>query len=80
MELVTAFRSLSEADREVLRLAAWEGLTVAAIGQVLGCSAVAAKARLHRARQRLSRKLGADMAQPNPRTPVQVTAIKETDR
>ncbi len=48
MELAAAFRSLSEADREVLRLAAWEGLTVAAIGTVIGCSAVAAKARLHR--------------------------------
>ena len=58
MELAAAFRSLSEADREVLRLAAWEGLTVAAIGTVIGCSDVAAKARLYRARQRLSRKLG----------------------
>ena len=46
MELAAAFRSLSEADREVLRLAAWEGLTVAEIGRVIGCSAVAAKARL----------------------------------
>ncbi len=80
MELAAAFRSLSEADREVLRLAAWEGLPVAAIGEVIGCSAVAAKARLYRARLRLSRMLGADMPQPKPRSPVQATAIKETDR
>lgn len=59
MELAVAFRNLTEADREVLRLAAWEGLTVAAIGEVIGCSTVAAKARLHRARHRLSRQLDA---------------------
>lgn len=64
MELAAAFRSLSEADREVLRLAAWEGLTVAAIGQVIGCSAVAAKARLFRARQRLSKRSMADVFAP----------------
>ena len=58
MELAAAFRGLSEADREVLRLAAWEGLPSAAIGEVIGCSAAAAKGRLHRARKRLSRRLG----------------------
>jgi len=74
LELAAAFRSLSDADREVLRLAAWEGLTVAAIGTVIGCSAGAAKTRLYRARQRLSQKLGADIP-----SPVQAIAIKETD-
>jgi RNA polymerase sigma-70 factor, ECF subfamily len=58
MELAAAFRALSEADREVLRLAAWEGLPPAAIGEVIGCSAAAARVRLHRARKRLSRRLG----------------------
>jgi RNA polymerase sigma-70 factor, ECF subfamily len=58
MELAAAFRALSETDREVLRLAAWEGLSPAAIGEVIGCSAAAAKGRLHRARNRLSRRLG----------------------
>jgi RNA polymerase sigma-70 factor, ECF subfamily len=67
MQLAAAFRSLSEADREVLRLAAWEGLPLAAIGTVMGCSAVAAKARLFRARQRLSRELRADMPHTTPR-------------
>lgn len=57
IELAAAFRALSEADREVLRLAAWEGLSAEEIGIVVGCSAVAAKARLRRARQRLSRRL-----------------------
>jgi RNA polymerase sigma-70 factor (ECF subfamily) len=33
MELAAAFRALSEADREVLRLPAWEGLSPEAIEQ-----------------------------------------------
>lgn len=40
-------------EREVLLLAAWEGLEAAAIGRVLGCSPTAARIRLHRARARL---------------------------
>jgi RNA polymerase sigma-70 factor, ECF subfamily len=78
MELAAAFRALGERDREVLRLAAWEGLNPAAIGAVLGCSELAAKARLYRARQRLSRKLGAASPQQELRPSVQGTAIKET--
>ena len=80
MELGAAFRSLSEADREVLRLAAWEGLSVAAIGTVIGCSAVAAKARLSRARRRLSRKLGADLQEPLGHSPIRPTAFKEAQQ
>lgn len=45
--------SLSAEQREVLMLAGWEGLTSSQIGQVLGCSATAARIRLHRARARL---------------------------
>ena len=45
---------LGQADREVLRLAAWEELQPAEIAAVLGCSANAAAVRLHRARQRLA--------------------------
>jgi RNA polymerase sigma-70 factor, ECF subfamily len=77
MELAAAFRSLSEADREVLRLAAWEGLSAVAIGTVVGCSAAAAKARLHRARRRLSRKLGADLQDPHQHFPVHPAAFEE---
>lgn len=39
-------------DREVLLLAEWEGLTPEQIGAVLGCLAVTARGRLHRARRR----------------------------
>jgi RNA polymerase sigma factor (sigma-70 family) len=40
-------------DREVLRLAVWEGLSGDRLALVLGVSAVTARTRLHRARQRL---------------------------
>lgn len=52
-------RSLPEADREVLMLAAWEGLGAEDIGRVVGCSAAAARVRLHRARRQLRRVAGA---------------------
>lgn len=54
-----AFRQLSENERELLRLVAWEGLDHAAIAAVLGCSKGAVRVRLHRARARLSRLLHA---------------------
>jgi RNA polymerase sigma-70 factor (ECF subfamily) len=76
IELAAAFRALSEADREVLRLAAWEGLPPAAIGEVIGCSAAAAKGRLHRARGRLSRRLNTgQIAQSLARA--RATAVEE---
>jgi len=46
---------------------------------VLGCSAVAAKARLYRARQRLSGKLDAQLHEPHQQ-PAQPTALKEAQQ
>lgn len=46
--------SLGADDREILMLAAWEGLGPEDLGRTLGCSASAASVRLHRARNRLS--------------------------
>lgn len=51
--LLAALSTLSERDREVVLLAAWEGLAPGEIGQVVGCSRTAAAVRLHRARRRL---------------------------
>lgn len=48
-----AFDTLREGDQEVLRLVAWESLTVADAARVLGCSTAACAVRLHRARRRL---------------------------
>ncbi|MBB6345276.1 RNA polymerase sigma factor [Nonomuraea muscovyensis] len=53
----TAFDGLPERDREVLALACWEGLTSEQIAKVVGCTAIAARARLHRARKRLAATL-----------------------
>lgn len=70
-----AFAGLSEAEREVLRLAAWDGLGTADAAQVLGCSPSAYRVRLYRARRKLGKQLEAAghspeghqaVAPPNP--------------
>jgi len=53
-----ALAALDEADRELLLLVAWDGLTPGRAAQVLGCSAGAARVRLHRARRRFADELG----------------------
>lgn len=55
--LAAAFNRLSEKDREVLRLIAWEGLSVTDAATVLGCSGVACRVRYHRAKARLASRL-----------------------
>jgi RNA polymerase sigma-70 factor (ECF subfamily) len=50
-----AFRSLSDGDRELLSLAAWEGLDTAQLATALGCTRNAAGVRLYRARRRLEK-------------------------
>lgn len=57
-----ALATLGELDQEILRLVAWEELTVGEAAAVLGCTGTAAKVRLHRARRRLA----AAMAAPQP--------------
>jgi RNA polymerase sigma-70 factor (ECF subfamily) len=48
---------LGEADRELLRLVAWEGLGHEQIAAVLGCTRATARVRLHRARKRFAARL-----------------------
>ena len=57
--LAAAFAGLRERDREVLRLVAWEGLSLRDAATVLGCSAVACRVRYHRAKSRLAVRLEA---------------------
>ena len=57
--LAAAFAALSERDREVLRLIAWEGLSLSQAAVVLRCSALACRVRYHRAKTRLARRLEA---------------------
>jgi RNA polymerase sigma factor (sigma-70 family) len=55
--VIAASRRLGEDDQEILRLAAWEGLSHEQIAVSLGCSENAAALRLRRARQRLREEL-----------------------
>jgi RNA polymerase sigma-70 factor (ECF subfamily) len=52
-----ALEQLSESDREVVLLIAWEGLTPTQVAAVLGVKAATVRVRLHRARRRLARAL-----------------------
>jgi RNA polymerase sigma factor (sigma-70 family) len=66
-----AFGTLKPRDQEILRLAAWEHLTMTDGAAVLGCSVSAYRMRLHRARARLAAKAGVrddqrhDVAEPS---------------
>jgi RNA polymerase sigma-70 factor (ECF subfamily) len=52
-DIRAALRQLRPADREVLLLTAWEGLTSVEVAKVLGCRPATARARLLRARRRM---------------------------
>jgi RNA polymerase sigma factor (sigma-70 family) len=64
IDLVRAWWTLSAADREVLALVAFDGLTGDQAATVLGCRRSAFSMRLGRARQRLRRAL--EPAHPAP--------------
>jgi len=55
-----AMHRLADRDREVLELAAWEGLEPREIAEVLGISAIAVRSRLSRSRARLRVVMGED--------------------
>lgn len=63
-ELLAAARRLPQADRELLALLAWDGLTIAEAATVLGWRPVTARVRLHRARRRLESLLADDASAP----------------
>jgi RNA polymerase sigma-70 factor (ECF subfamily) len=67
-QLAAAFAALSDGDREILRLVAWEGLSLREAARVLDCTPVTARVRYHRAKSRL--RVGLDAAasfRPRPR-------------
>lgn len=71
--VLEALSSLSDLDQETLLLAAWDGLNSTEAAQVLGCTAIAFRLRLHRARGRLMQQLDAqklEAGQPVRRTPL----------
>jgi RNA polymerase sigma-70 factor (ECF subfamily) len=67
--LARAFASLSETDRELLSLVAWEGLTREELAVALGTSRAVVRLRLHRASKRLRAAL--------PPTQVRLTGGQE---
>jgi RNA polymerase sigma-70 factor (ECF subfamily) len=68
-ELVAALESLRPDDQEVLRLRAYEGLSVKQISFALGCSEEAAKKRVSRALGRLRKAAALDKPVPSGATP-----------
>jgi RNA polymerase sigma-70 factor (ECF subfamily) len=78
-EVREAFSRLPDADRELLTLVVWEGLGAAEIATVLGCSRMAARQRLHRARKRFAAELdAADLDAVKPGTAAPGTAAPGT--
>lgn len=66
--VLAVLATLSDADRDVLTLVAWHGLTPRQAAQVLGCSAAAYFVRLHRARRRFHDALSTSHSSPTART------------
>lgn len=60
--VLEALALLGAQDREAILLVAWEGLSAARAAKAMGCSTVAFRVRLHRARARLRDRLEADQA------------------
>ncbi len=77
MALRRALASLSEEDREVLVLAAWQGLSPREAARVVGCSAAAMRVRLHRARRRLTRAAEGGTAPVRSVAPLRVRTAGE---
>lgn len=74
--IARAFAALSEADREVVALLAWEGLTREELAIVLGVSRAVVRLRVHRARRRFAAALAHESRAPA----VQSRAVRVPDR
>jgi RNA polymerase sigma factor (sigma-70 family) len=73
-----AFTSLGPKDQEVLRLAAWDGLSSTDGAAVLGCSVTAYKVRLHRARGRLAKRFATPQGYPPTDVVNQTSAARQS--
>ena len=76
--VTAALHRLSDADRELLTLLAWDGLSQEEAAEALGCSRGALKVRLHRARSRFAALLGEGTADPPPRVQLPMTRPQPT--
>ncbi|MEV6524304.1 sigma-70 family RNA polymerase sigma factor [Longispora sp. NPDC051575] len=68
LDVRAALATLSEDDRELLRLVGWEQLSVSEAAAVLGCNRAVCAVRLHRARKRLTAALDRAVPAPAKRT------------
>jgi RNA polymerase sigma-70 factor (ECF subfamily) len=64
--VLDALSHLPSREREVIQLIYWDGLSQDEAATVIGCSANALRIRLHRAKKRLSRRLGTLDASADP--------------
>jgi len=64
LRVLAALEKLKPADREVLQLVIWDGLSHREAAQVLGITSNAVALRLHKARSRLRRILGSPPGYP----------------
>lgn len=74
LDLAEAFAAMSEKDREILMLVAWDGLTPHEAANVLGITPSGFNVRLHRARKKLEASMRADTP------PTRLTASTEETR
>ena len=76
--LLEALADLSESEREVLMLVAWEDLSSSEAARALGCSATAFRIRLHRARKHLRERLSQPHADEQTWAPPSSARTKES--
>jgi RNA polymerase sigma factor (sigma-70 family) len=77
-ELRKALTQLSDQDREILTLTAWDGLSPREIATVMNSHANTIRVRLHRARTRLRRQLDHGQWSPGNFPPPQPAADSES--
>jgi RNA polymerase sigma-70 factor (ECF subfamily) len=74
-----ALDTLAADDRELVLLVAWDGLSPAQAGGVLGLTPVAARSRLHRARAKLAETLDAEQRPaPTGHEPGERTSLRRS--
>lgn len=74
--VLDALAQLGARDREAILLVAWEGLSAERAAKAMGCSTVAFRVRLHRARARLRAHLEADPSAPKRATSALAREVK----
>lgn len=78
--LQRALAGLTASDQEALRLVGWEELDLAEAALAMGCSRSTMAVRLHRARRRLERALGAADGEEGGPAVRQVTPVQKVSQ